>query len=111
MSPPPNYEKEIKKIMKYGYYGIRTQDFPFEEVGETMIHESVIWINGKETEESLNGVCALDMRRYASREEAIQASKLYFGDYVAIIASDSMTYGEDENEIILRDPTVIEIIK
>lgn len=91
--------------------GVRTQEVPFEAVGETMMHQSVIWIDGEETDEELDGVCALDMRRYATKEEAIKASKAgYFGKYTAIIESDSYEYGEDENEIILRDPVIVEII-
>ena len=96
--------------MEFGYYGIRTQELPFEAIGDWMTHQSRIWVDGEETDEELPGVCALDMRAYSTKDEAIEASRQYYGKYTAIIASDSMEYGEDLNEIILRDPVVIEIL-
>ena len=92
--------------------GVRTQEVPFEEVGDTMTHTSVVWYDGEETDIELDGVCALDVSRYDCVEDAIRASmKYYFGGHTALIESDHWEYGEDENEIILRDPVVVEIIR
>ena len=96
---------------EFGYYGIRTQDVPFEAVGDWMIHNSVIWIDGEETETELSGVCALQIHEGDDINELAAHSRKIYGDgrnvYTAIIASDSCEWGEDENEIILREPVVI----
>lgn len=34
----------------------------------------------------------------------------YYGDRAAIVAGNSYEYGEDDGEIIIADPVVIEII-
>lgn len=96
-----SYERE------YACYGLRRQEMPFEEIGDTMTHCSSIWDDGEETDEELDGVCALWLERFDSLEDALEASKGYDGEYVATIASDDYEYGQDENEVILRDPVVI----
>jgi len=91
--------------------GIRTQEMPFEAVGDIMSHTSVVWYDGEETDIELDGVCALDIRQFKSIEDAIRASKMsYVGKYTAIIESDYWEYGQDPDEIILRDPVVKEIL-
>ena len=86
----------------YGYVGVRVQDEPFE-LGK-IDHLSHIWVDGDDTEEELDGICAtridcLDILPYE-----------YFGDHVAIIVGNRATYGEDVGEIIIEDATVAEIL-
>lgn len=100
--------------MNYEYYGIRTQDVPFEAVGDTMTHTSVVWVDGNETEEELSGVCALLFRECDDLDALASRSRKIYGygkeKYTAIIASNSAEYGEDADEIILIDPVVIRIL-
>ena len=76
-----------------------------------MMHTSVIWIDGEETEEELPGVCALRYREGDDLTELVQRSRRIYGDgknvFTALIASDSMEWGQDDGEIILTDPVVI----
>ena len=95
---------------KYSTYGIRRQEMPFEPEGEEMLHTSSLWEDGEQTEDELDGVCALWLGAYKNIEEAIEASAVYYGEHVAIIASNSSEWGEDENEVILTEPFVIAII-
>lgn len=100
-----NSKDDFRK--EYACYGIRRQEAPFESDGETMVHNSCIWADGEETAEELDGVCALSLDRFDTLSNAINASRMYYGDYVAIIASNSYEYGQDLDEVILRDPVVI----
>lgn len=92
---------------EYGFVGLRIQDVPFE-LG-SMEHVSRRWADGEETEEELPGVSAVAAsmaRRVFLKPFPVE----YFGNHVAIIAGDKIEYGEDEGEIIIADPVVIEII-
>ena len=55
------------------------------------------------TDEELDGTCAVKL-------EDAQLANSYFGNHVAIIGSDSMEYGQDLGEIILRDAEVLEVL-
>ena len=57
----------------------------------------------KMTDEELDGTCAIMLND-------AKLANAYFGDHVAIIGSDSMEYGQDLGEIILRDAEVLEVI-
>lgn len=92
---------EIKENAEYEYIGVRVQENEFTE-GE-ILDNSFIWIDGEMTDEELDGTCAVKI------DDARLANN-YFGDHVAIIGSNSMEYGEDLGEIILRDAEVLEAI-
>ena len=96
--------KEVAEELFYDYekFGIRTQEVPFS-VG-SMDHVSHDWIDGDETEDELNGVCAQDV------DTIEKYNNEYFGNYVAIIAGNEYEYGEDDGEIIIRDPVVVRIL-
>lgn len=93
--------EEIEDAYDYGYIGIRVSENEFTE-GE-ILDNSFVWIDGQMTDEELDGTCAIMLK------DANLASS-YFGDHVAIIGSDSMEYGQDLGEIILRDAEVLEVI-
>ena len=95
---------------QYSCYGIRRQDVKFEDEGGVMTHTSSVWEDGEETDEELDGVSALCLDRYDSLDKAIEASRQYFGVHLAIIASDSYMWGQDEDEVVLEDPVVICVI-
>lgn len=93
--------------IEYGKFGIRIQELPFE-LG-AMDHNSMVWVDGEETDEELDGVCAIDL----DSPEVVEAlnGNGYFGSYIALIASDSYEYGFDSGEVILKDAEVLYIIK
>lgn len=99
--------EEIREIaekysMDYEKVCIRTQEVPFE-LGE-MTHESSVWVDGEETDETLGGVCATDCN---SSRVKCHLDGTYYRDYAAIVCGNDYEYGEDEGEIILHDAVVV----
>lgn len=94
-------ELEKKYSWDYEKVCIRVQDVPFE-LGE-MDHQSSIWIDDEETDENLDGICTLSVK-YAKNAE------FYYGDHLAIVAGNEFSYGQDEGEIIIHDPVVLEVL-
>lgn len=92
---------EIRENAEYEYIGVRVQESEFSE-GEAL-DNSFVWVDGKITDEELDGTCAV-------RLEDAELANGYFGDHVAIIGSNNMEYGQDLGEIILRDAEVLEVI-
>lgn len=95
--------KEAANELFYDYeiVGIRVQEVPFE-LGE-MHHCSHVWVDGDDTEEELDGVSIL-------RADRAEMARHYYGNHVAIVAGNGYTYGEDDGEIVLRDPVVVEVL-
>lgn len=96
-----NRINEIKENAEYEYIGVRIQENEFK-VGE-ILDNSFVWVDGEMTDEELDGTCAVKL-------EDAQLANGYFGNHVAIIGSDSMEYGQDLGEIILRDAEVLEVL-
>lgn len=94
--------EEMELEYEYEYIGIRVQEQEFE-IG-AIDHVSRVWIDGDETEEELNGVCATKIDAIANLPYE------YFGEHVAIICGNSAEYGEDVGEIIIEDATVVAVI-
>ena len=84
----------------YEYVGVRVQEVPFE-LGQ-IDHCSKVWVDGDETDEELDGICATMLDKLNANE--------YFGNHVAIICGYSAEYGEDVGEIIISDAVVAAII-
>ncbi len=100
---------EIKaKNFDYGfdYIGIRVQEEPAIE--GILNHQSVQWTNGEETDEKLNGVCAINVNDDVNHLINYQG---YHGDWLLLLGSNNIEYGEDDGEIIMIDPYVIEILR
>lgn len=99
--------KKIEEIVEefefdYEKIAIRVQDVPFS-MGP-IDHCSHVWVDGEETEDTLDGVCGQDVNtidRY---------NNVYYGEHVAIIAGNDYTYGEDAGEVIISDAVVIAIL-
>lgn len=89
----------------YGFVGIRAQEEPFE-LG-AIDHLSHIWVDGDDTEEELDGICATNVAQF---ERYFGANGEYFGDHLAIIVGNNATYGEDIGELIIKDAIVAAII-
>ena len=92
---------EIQDAYDYGYIGIRVSDNEFTK-GE-ILDNSFVWVDGEVTDEELDGTCAIMLKD-------AKLANAYHGSHVAIIGSDSMEYGQDLGEIILRDAEVLEVI-
>ena len=92
---------EIQDAYDYGYIGIRVSDNEFTK-GE-ILDNSFVWVDGEVTDEELDGTCAIMLKD-------AKLANAYNGSHVAIIGSDSMEYGQDLGEIILRDAEVLEVI-
>lgn len=92
--------EELELEETYAYVGVRVQEVPFE-LGQ-IDHCSKVWVDGEETDEELDGVCATKLDKLTANE--------YFGDYVAILCGNSAEYGEDAGEIIISDAIVASII-
>ena len=99
--------EELALEEKYGYIGIRVQEQPFQ-LG-TLNHRSVVWDDGDETDEQLNGVCVTNINAYDKYGSAMYRTQ-YYGDHLAIVCGDDADYGEDLGELIISDPTVVDII-
>lgn len=90
---------------EYGCIGIRVQEESYGlRVGDVMEHNSRVWIDGEETEEELDGVCAISV-------SCLDVADEYYGSCILVLGSDRYTYGEDAGEIILQDATVLAVIE
>ena len=101
--------EQVKKIaeendMDYECIAIRVQEVPFE-LGE-MSHVSHRWDDGDDTGEELDGVSGTKVSSIKAN-----ASTTYYGEYLAVIAGNYYTYGEDVGEVVIEDAKVIAIIK
>lgn len=94
---------EIEKHHEnYNYIGIRVQEEPFE-LGP-IDHNSHVWIDGEDTGEELPGISAINAEKWQENKTH------YYGDHIAIIGSNSITYGEDVDEIVMEDAEVLEVL-
>lgn len=90
---------------EYGFIGIRVQDEAFGlHVGDTVMHNSHIWDDGEDTEEELDGVCAMNLRAL----DMIICE--YYGETILVLGSDDAEYGDDLGEIVMRDAKVLAVI-
>lgn len=95
---------EIAEGLSYDYdkIGVRVQDVPFA-LGE-MEHKSHVWDDGDDTGEELDGVCVQDVKTLSKYHND------YYGDYIAVVAGNDYSYGEDAGELIINDPVVVAIL-
>lgn len=93
--------EEVRENSEYEYIGVRVQENEFVK-GE-ILDNSFVWVDGEMTDEELDGTCAVKL-------EDAELANSYFGNHVAVIGSNSMEYGQDLGEIILRNAEVIEVV-
>lgn len=124
---------DIKRICKesyFGYFGLRAddmeyqagdicndshqlfQDPDFDEEGELIypaIEDPESPYYGFYDAGELDGTCAVkfDPDDEHSIKAALEIVKMYSGKNLYIIAGDSMEYGNDDGEIIIREAEVI----
>ena len=68
-----------------------------------MSHVSHVWVDGVDTGVELQGVCAI-------RADMWPLVEGYYGQHIAIIASNHVEYGEDAGEYIMHSPDVLEVL-
>lgn len=104
-------EAAQKYTNDYEIIGIRTQEEPFE-LGR-INHTSHIWDNGDDTGDTLDGISATIINSQAiimHSDEHTYFSGFYFGNHKAIIGGNRFEYGEDDGELIIKDPVVVGIL-
>ena len=125
--------QEIQEICGnsyFGYFGLRAddmeyrigdicnnshqlfQDPDFDEDGELIypeIEDPESPYYGFYDAGELDGTCAVrfNPEDENSTEVALETVKIYSGNNLYIIAGDSMEYGNDDGEIIIRDAEVV----
>jgi len=101
--------KDIAKNIKnseYDFIGIRVEEEINQSIGQIVTHKSYVWDDGVQTDELINGVCAIDI----TQVKYLDNFGGYFGKIVYILGSYSAEYGNDCGEIIMRDAVVLDII-
>lgn len=125
--------KDIKKICEescFEYFGLRADDMEyqvsdicnnshqlfqdpiFDDFGNLLypaVEDPESPYYGYYDAGELNGTCAVKFNpdNEDSIESALEAVKIYSGENLYIIAGDSMEYGNDDGEIIIREAEVI----
>ena len=112
-------EVDEKQALKSPNIGIRHDDNVYQLGDE--LENSHDWPEGNWTETELDGACAIDVADACSydsldelKEMAIRRlndSNEYLNENVYLISGTSYEYGNDPNEVILRNPEVIGILK
>ena len=112
-------EVDEKQALKSPNIGIRHDDNVYQLGDE--LENSHDWPEGNWTETELDGACAIDVADSCSydsldelKETAIRRlndSNEYLNENVYLISGTSHEYGNDPNEVILRNPEVIGILK
>ena len=112
-------EVDEKQALKSPNIGIRHDDNVYQLGDE--LENSHDWPEGNWTETELDGACAIDVADACSydsldelKEMAIKRlndSNEYLNENVYLISGTSHEYGNDPNEVILRNPEVIGILK
>ena len=95
--------EEIRNLIseaEYDYIGIRADDRD-HQIGEVMDNSHQLF-------QELDGTCALEVSEN-NIEEMIEAVKSY-GEKIYLIGGNSMEYGNDVDEIIIRDAEVIAVL-
>lgn len=125
-----NRVKEIIKNKEYLYYGLRKDECEYK-VGDICNKSHQLWQDaeydwntgellypliedgpyaGFYDEGELDGTCAIEVT-LDNVEEKIKFMKTgYLGKHLHLIASDYAGYGNDIDEIILRDAVVIDVL-
>jgi hypothetical protein len=116
-------ELNIKQIMgelesgNYNYYGLRNateHDLELINSGRTYLDCSHNWVDNEDTEEKLEGSCAVYVSEYMSAKEITarynQVLNNYFGNTILLIADNTSEWGNDENEIVLGNGWGADII-
>lgn len=98
--------------VEYDNIGIRIQSETHGlKVGDVVEHCSYVWDDGNETDEQLDGVCAVSVRSVQNHSNYGSDWGGYPGNVVVILGSNYCEGGNDVCEIIMRDAIVLGIME
>ncbi len=101
--------RNIIDTYDYDYVGIRIHDGNADvSIGQTMTYISHVWVDGEMTDDMLDGVCAVSVKLAARYKLSFGA---YVGSTILILGSNRADSGEDDGEIIMYAPTVLDIME
>ena len=98
---------------EYTYYGIRVDDGVDYSIGDA-VADSREWSDDEPTGEMIDGTSCIGLKFNATSsdvERAIKAASIYYGDRCYLIGGESMEYGEDAGEYVIKDAVVVEVLK
>lgn len=96
------------QLADWNCLALRTQDYPFT-LGASADH-SYQWYEGESTGEALDGLCGTGLWASNISWQSDQETH-YQGKHLAIVAGTSAEYGQDEGELVLKDPVVIAVLR
>jgi hypothetical protein len=91
----------------YNYYGLRgAYESDLEKLDRGYLDCSYVWEDGEQTDEQLNGTCALGVNDCMSESAIMERYERALAMYsesgtVLLIADKNQEYGNDEDEVIL----------
>lgn len=91
----------------YNYYGLRgAYESDLEKLDRGYLDRSYVWEDGEQTDEQLEGTCALGVSDSLTESEIKRrydaALKMYAETGTVLLIADScQEYGNDDNEVIL----------
>lgn len=101
---------EIIESGEYNYYGLRgASAHDLDVMDRGYLDCSYNWIDGEQTDEMLNGSCAIGIGDYLSEKEIARRYNRIKDHYnaahgtetILLIADNSQEYGDDEDEVVL----------
>ena len=98
----------LNREYNYEYVGVRVEEEINNEIGQIAGHTSSVWIDNVEQEEKLNGVCAINVRRADELSNSTYCG--YLGNIIVVLGSERAECGEDDGEIIMEEPIILDII-
>jgi len=106
-----NASQVAQILEKYSVVALRACHNMFEpmavEIGE-ILDPSFVWIDGEPTDEALNGTCGCQVNASNFKEMYSRFVKEYGSiGTVALIAGHHYEYGQDNDEVIIRDAVVV----
>lgn len=96
-------------LRRYDYYvfGLRcVNELPRDGV---TLPPSRVWDRGEVTEDLLPGTSALRVGKYGDNvPSAMRAAADYGGQYMLLLGAEKAEAGDDDGEIVMREPIVLE---
>jgi len=95
----------------HDYYGLRIEHGRRFATGDEL-PDSRVWVDGEETDETLDGVATLRLPHDPDDDEIAKVlSEIgsYYGDALVLVGGTFGGYGEDVGEAIIRDAICLEI--
>lgn len=99
-----------QETTNYGFRGASQHDLEIVKSGQTYLEPSTDMFDGNFSDEKLDGTCAIQINEYMDLDELAEAyeytKKMYADnpdEIVLFISGGCQEYGNDEDEVILRD--------